>query len=358
MIKGHGGNLTEAARVSGRPAESIVDFSASVNRSIDLSLFQTWMMESATALNHYPDPEYFELKEKIARRYGLAGDSIILGNGATELLYLAPRALKTRDGLVLAPSYADYADALTFAGAKVARLSLKPQNGFAYDYQSVSREVRKGRDMVIIGNPNNPTGSTVAMETMRGVMESHPRTTFVVDESFADFSPDISILPNPPPNAIVLRSFTKFFGIPGLRAGFAVAHPEVIRKLSAVKEPWTLNSVAEYVCRRLLDGGMDDEQIRRETQAGREFLLQTLSAVDGLTLYPSPANYLLAHISAETMTAGELRIRLLKNDGLLIRDCGNFSGLDPYWFRVAVRGRADNEKLASAIGVALCGRSR
>ncbi|MBF0634646.1 MAG: threonine-phosphate decarboxylase [Nitrospinae bacterium] len=356
MIKGHGGNLEEAARLSGRPAKSIVDFSASVNRSIDLGLFQSWLAESATALNHYPDPEYSELKEKIARRYGLAGDSIILGNGATELLYLAPRALKIRDGLVLAPSYADYADALTFAGAKVARLLLKHQNGFAYDYESVSHEVRKGRDMVIIGNPNNPTGSTVALEAIRELMETHTRTTFVVDESFADFSPSVSILPTLPPNAIVLRSFTKFFGIPGLRAGFAVAQADVIRKLAAVKEPWTLNSVAEHVCRRLLDGGVDEGLIRNETQEGRESLFKALSACKGLMLYPSPANFLLAHISSKTMTAAELRTRLLKDDGLLIRDCGNFEGLDPYWFRVAVRGRADNEKLASAIGAALCGR--
>ena len=358
MIKGHGGNLEEAARVSGRPAESIVDFSASVNRSIDFALFQSWLTESATALNHYPDPEYSLLKEKIARRYGLAVDSILLGNGATELLYLAPRALKIRDGLVLAPSYADYADALTFAGAKVARLLLKHQNSFAYDYASVSQELGKGRDMAIIGNPNNPTGSTVAVKAMRELMANNPRATFVVDESFADFSPGVSILPDLPPNAIVLRSFTKFFGIPGLRAGFAVAQADVIRKLAAVKEPWTLNSVAEHVCRRLLDGGMDADRIRNETQAGRDSLLEKLSALDGLALYPSPANYLLAHISSTAMTAEELRIALLKNDGLFIRDCGNFEGLDPYWFRIAVRGGADNEKLATAIGKALCGRSR
>jgi threonine-phosphate decarboxylase len=358
MIKGHGGNLEEAARVSGRTAESIVDFSASVNRSIDVGLMQTWLMEATAGVNHYPDPEYRELKKMMARRYGLAVDSILLGSGATELLYLAPRALKTRDGLILAPSYADYADALTFAGAHVTRLFLKPQNGFAYDYASVANELGKPCDMVIIGNPNNPTGSTIGVEAMRGLMENFPRTTFVVDESFADFSPDVSILPTLSPNGIVLRSFTKFFGIPGLRAGFAVAHPDVIRRLAAVKEPWTLNSVAEHVCCRLLDGGMDDEQIRDETRAGLEFLLRELSALEGLALYPSPANYLLAHISSQKMTAAQLRIALLKNDGILIRDCGNFEGLDPYWFRVAVRGRADNEKLASAIGAVLCGRSR
>lgn len=356
MIKGHGGNLAEAARVSGRPTESILDFSASVNRSVDVRLFQSWLMESSAAINHYPDPEYYELKKLIAHRNGLAVDSIILGNGATELLYLAPRAMKTRNGLVISPSYADYADALTFAGAQVTRLVLKHQNGFAYDYAGVSQEVRKACEMAIIGNPNNPTGSVVAVKAMRELMASFPRKTFVVDESFADFSPGVSILPALPPNGIVLRSFTKFFGVPGLRAGFAVAHPDVIRKLGAVKEPWTLNSVAEHFCCRLLEGGMDEELIRNETQAGRDFLFQTLSACDGLALYPSPANFILAHISSKTMTAAELRIVLLKNDGILIRDCGNFEGLGPYWFRVAVRGGGDNEKLASAIGAALCGR--
>lgn len=358
MIKGHGGNLEEAARLAGRTAESIVDFSASVNRSIDFRLFQGWLMESVAGINHYPDPEYSALREMIARRYGIAADSILLGGGATELLYLAPRALKTRNGLTLAPAYADYADALRLAGAQVARLSLDPQNGFTYDYDAISAEIGKGRDMLIIGNPNNPTGSAVAVETMRGLMEERQSSAFVIDESFADFSPGISILPDLPPNGIVLRSFTKFFGIPGLRAGFVVAHPDVIRKLSAVKEPWTLNSIAEHFCRRLLDGGMKEEGIRDETARGRKFLFEALSAVEGLVVYPSPANFLLARVSSKKATAAGLRKVLLEKDGILIRDCGNFEGLDPYWFRVAVRGRADNEKLASAIGAALCGLSR
>lgn len=354
MLKGHGGNLYEAALAAGIDPASVLDFSASVNRIADRGLLKKWLAEAADCIGDYPDPEYHHLRKLIGERYAISADSLLPGNGSTELLYLIPRVFGVKKGLVVAPSYADYADALRLAGAGVDKMYLHKNSLFSLSMQKLDEQMREGFDIVIIGNPNNPTGTSCEPEALRSFIAAHQDTLFLIDESFADFTPALSMLPDIPANAVVLRSFTKFYGIPGLRAGFAAAAPGVIEKLKAAKEPWTLNSAAEHVCRRLLNGGMDDEKMRSETALQRGRLAEALKRIAGLKVFAAPANYLLVEIESKILTAGELKARLLSEEKILIRDCANFDGLDPYWLRVAVRGEADNVRLAEALKGVLC----
>lgn len=354
MLKGHGGNLYEAARAAGVDPASVLDFSASVNRVADRGLFKKWLAEAADGIGDYPDPEYHHLRRLIGERYAISADSLLPGNGSTELLYLIPRVFGVKRGLVVAPSYADYADALRLAGAGVNRMYLHKNNNFSLSFQKLDESLQERFDIVVIGNPNNPTGTSCDPGALRNFIAAHPDTLFLIDESFADFTPALSMLPDVPANAVVLRSFTKFYGIPGLRAGFAAAAPVVIEKLKAAKEPWTLNSAAEHVCRHLLNGGMDDEKMRAETALQRGRLAEALKGIAGLRVFAAPANFLLIEIESKILTAGELKARLLSKEKILMRDCANFDGLDPYWFRVAVRGEADNARLVMALKGVLC----
>lgn len=354
MLKGHGGNLYEAALTAGVDPSSVLDFSASVNRMADRNKLKTWLLEAADGVGDYPDPEYHRLRKLIGEHYAISPDSLLPGNGSTELLYLVPRVFGAKKGLIISPSYADYADAVLLAGGAVERLYLHKNNGFALDYSKLNERIKERFDVVIMGTPNNPTGTVAEPVALRNFITAHPDTLFLIDESFADFAPALSLLPNIPSNAVVLRSFTKFYGIPGLRAGFAAAPVAVIEKLKAAKEPWTLNSAAEHICRRLLEGGMDDEQMRSEINLQRDRLAAALGAIAGLRVYTTPANYLLIEIESKSLSAGELKSRLLSQERILIRDCANFDGLDPYWFRVAVRSGADNARLAAALKGVLC----
>ncbi len=354
MLKGHGGNLYEAAIAAGVDPSSVLDFSASVNRMADRNKLKEWLAEAADGIGDYPDPEYHRLRKLIGEHYAISPDMLLPGNGSTELMYLVPRVFGVKRGLIISPSYADYADAVRLAGASVERLYLNKNNNFALDYAKLNDHLQGGFDIVVIGTPNNPTGTVAEPVALRKFITSHPETLFLIDESFADFAPALSLLPFIPSNAVVLRSFTKFYGIPGLRAGFAAASVAVIEKLKAAKEPWTLNSAAEHICRRLLQGGMDDEKMRSEINVQRGRLAAALGEISGLRIISTPANYLLIEIESRSLAAGELKDRLLSKEKILIRDCANFDGLDSCWFRVAVRGEADNARLVAALKGILC----
>ncbi len=354
MLKGHGGNLYEAALSAGVDPSSVLDFSASVNRMADRNQLKTWLAESAGQIGDYPDPEYHHLRKLIGAHYAISPDAVLPGNGSTELLYLVPRVLGAKKGLVVSPCYADYADALRLAGASIDRIYLHKNNAFTLDYGKLGERLQDGFDAVVIGAPNNPTGTVAIPADLRNFMTKYPDTLFLIDESFADFAPSLTLFPSIPANAVVLRSFTKFYGIPGLRAGFAAAPLPVIEKLKAAKEPWTLNSSAEYICRKLLEEGMNDETMRLEINRQRDRLAALLGGIPGLRVFTTSANYLLVEIESKILTAAALKSLLLSKEKILIRDCGNFDGLDAYWFRVSVRDETANARLGVALRGALC----
>lgn len=350
MLKGHGGNVREAALRLGLSPDAITDFSASVcSFPGDGPRVAEWTAEALKAAARYPDPEYWELREAIARRHNLRPDRVIAGNGSTELLYLIPRAIRSKRAVVVSPSYADYADAPRLAGAEVTRFFLSPDNGFALDPSALSAGLGDEAVTVYLGNPNNPTGNAFPRHLLRELCARHKRALFVVDESFADFSPDTSLLPDVPDNAIVVKSLTKFYGIPGIRLGFCAASPENIDRLTAHKEPWTVNCVAERIGVRLMERGLDDAARLAEVEGERAFLFEDLSRIPGISLCPSAANFFLVRINAASLNAPALRERLLQKS-LLVRDCSNFAGLDGQWIRIAVRGRDDNRRLVEALG--------
>lgn len=350
MLKGHGGNPRAAAELLGLDPAGITDFSASVNPFVDEAVLREILEESLAAVTRYPDPEYAALKQTIARRYGIERKNILAGNGSTELLYLVPRALAPKSALIVSPSYADYADALRLAGAEVERLFLNAEYGFAPDMDGIAMAVQ-GRGMAVIGNPNNPTGTAFDKDALLNVIRDQRQTLFMVDESFADFAPENSLLSAREPNLIVIRSLTKFYGIPGLRLGFACGPVEILERLNDFKEPWTVNCVAEAAATVLLE-----HPVFAETASVTAFLRQRfferLSTVPSLRVFPSAANFQLGRLEGGGMTAEKLQSVLLKK-GFLIRDCANFAGLDARYFRVAVRSAEENARLAEAIRAVL-----
>lgn len=350
MLKGHGGNIREAAKTANIAPEKILDFSASINRWVDGGLFEKWSREAVAEVGNYPDPEYFELREAVGKCAGVAPESVLVGNGSTELLYLVPRSMKFKKGLVVSPSYADYADALEMADCAVTHFFLNESDDFALDEKKIDRAVSDGAcDVVVLGNPNNPTGAAFPKEKLLGVVNSNPKTTFLVDESFADFNPASSLFPDVPENVVVIRSLTKYFGIPGIRAGYAVAGPGIVSAVSQKREPWTMNCFAQFFSTRLLNGEMGSVNILARTHAERDFLTKGLLGINGLRPFPSNANFLLVAVGVAGMNSEKLRWILLNEYGILIRDCSNFKGLDDRFIRIGVRTRYENALLLTAL---------
>jgi cobyric acid synthase CobQ len=287
-----------------------------------------------------------------ASQYGVSADEVLIGNGSTELLYLLPRAAPRSRAVIPVPSYLDYGRACELAGLTVDRLLLEEDNEFRVDLSALDSRLR-GDELVLVGQPNNPTGLLIDPESLRALALSHPSTVFIVDEAFADFIEGLdSLIHNRPPNLVVLYSLTKFYAIPGLRLGCAVADPDIAREMRRMLPPWTVNTLAQAVGEAALqDRAYADETIKL-VRTLRQGLAAELRSIPGLTVYPGTANFLFLRIDRKDMDVPTLARRML-DDGIAIRNCGNFAGLDGRFFRVAVRTEEENALLCRSMRKAL-----
>ncbi len=352
MTMAHGGNLRELAQRAGLDRDQILDFSASINPLGPPDRLRAVLTRTIDRLVHYPDPDCTELVTLLARRHQVAPDEIVVGNGSTEIFHALARALTFDRALIPVPSYLDYAAAMHAAGREVSLLELKEGDAFALDFQALEAELRGG-DVVLLGQPNNPTGRALDDEALLALVARHTTTTFVIDEAFADFMAGYrSLAGRSPANTIVVRSLTKFYAIPGLRLGFAVAAAATARQIREQILPWSVSVLAQEAGAALL---ADDDYARRSialVESERRRLSDELAKLAGLYVYPSVTNFLLVRLDRDRPSAPELADRLLR-EGIAIRTFTDQQHLDRRFFRVAVRTAAENARLCEALAAAL-----
>ncbi len=356
VTNGHGGNLRALAARSGRDPDAILDYSASINPLGPPEWLRAVISRSMDRVVHYPDPDSTELVQAIADRYGVAPQQIVAGNGSSEILVAAARGFREPGhrgrAVIPAPTYLEYASAARMAGWEIRPVALQEDEGFALNWCVLESELRPG-DLVLLGQPNNPTGLVFDSERLRRLAAAYSSTHFIVDEAFADFLEDCpSLMRDVPDNVVVVRSFTKFFAVPGLRLGFAVASPDRAARIRGQIPSWSVNTLAQAVGAAALT----DEEYARRTIAcvarEREQLVGQLRSVAGLSVYPSRANYLLVRIDRADITAHALADRLLAG-GIAIRTFGPSEHLDERFFRIAVRTAEENERLVEALAAAV-----
>jgi adenosylcobyric acid synthase len=353
MTERHGGNLRKIALASGKPAGEILDFSANINPLGPPEGFRPLISARTGDLVHYPDPECTDLVAAFSVRYGVSPEEILMGNGSTELLFLLPQILGKGRALIPVPAYLDYARAAELAGLAVEPLPLREEAGFAPDLAAIEAKLT-GDEILFLGRPNNPTGRMIPAAALRESAARHPETAFVIDEAFADFAPEAEslIASGRPGNIIILKSLTKFYAMPGLRLGGVVATPEQIRRLRGRMPPWSVNTLAQAAGAAGLRDRAYAEETLRFVRDRREELVAALGRLPGLTVYPGAANFLLLRSDHGKLDAPEIAWSLL-SDGIAVRDCSNFTGLDRRFFRIAVRTAAENDRLLRALQKAL-----
>jgi threonine-phosphate decarboxylase len=361
MKQTHGGDIYSLARQLAWPPDRIIDFSASINplgispralRSLDQAL---------NRLNHYPDPHSVVLKGQLSAYHHLKPQCFLVGNGSTELIYLLPRALKPKKVLIVSPTFSEYERACRLGGAKINHLWLRARDEFRVRVEAVVKKAHKGADMLFLCNPNNPTGQLLSREEIRWLLKrlANTSTWVVLDEAFMDYQPEQSFLASPLggpdsagmncPNLVVLRSFTKFFALSGLRVGYLVARAGLVKKLMGAKEPWSVNTLAQIAAGESLQDTLYIKESLRFMEMERPGFVSALSSVPGLLVLPSQVNFVLIRLEKKSVSAQRLYESLL-SEGLLIRDCASFRGLGPGYLRVAVKKQEDNRRLCRAIG--------
>jgi threonine-phosphate decarboxylase len=346
----HGGNVLYYSKKFGIPPGKIIDFSASVNPLGPPNKSLAAMSRAFAELNRYPDPDSLELTAKVAAVHGLKYGQVLIGNGSTEFIYLLPRALGIKKALVLSPSFSDYERASELSGAKVVRLPLLEENNFSPDMAALTRKLKKC-GLLFLCNPNNPTGTLMPKDELLSLLRaaSDAGTVVCIDEAFIEYVPGASLLKEAVRlGAVVLRNFTKFYGMPGIRIGYAAGDRRLIAKMKAIREPWTVNNLAQAAALAALG----DREYEKKTLAGneteRDYMFHGLSGTGWLLPFSSTANFLLVKILNPKISSSSLTMRLAEK-GLLVRDCSTFPGLGQRFIRVAILSRAQNRRLIKSL---------
>ena len=346
MAKQHGGNVWLAEETYGVQQEQILDFSANINPLGPSPKAITALQRSVDQIRHYPEPQARALRGELAKVTGVPEELLILGNGAAELIYALGRVLKPKRVLLPTPTFSEYAEG--FTEVVPVFLPLNPVNDFALLAEAIEPVVQRG-DLLIICNPNNPTGQLVDQQQLRALLDKVGQlgANLLIDEAFMDFvEPEQSLLKEIQhhPHLLILRSLTKFFAIPGLRLGYLAASTKVVESLHKVLPPWRVNHLAQVAGVASLQDQTYIQQTLELVDQQRAMLFSALAGIPGLRPLAPAANFILVDCHASGITAREIQ-NYLGPRGILIRLCANFSGLDEYYFRVAVRSERENSLL-------------
>ena len=296
-------------------------------------------------LHRYPDSDCFLLKKKLASRWGIRESMITVGNGSDEIILLALRAfVEEGDEVVVAnPTFLIYEVASRVAAAKVVEVPLK---NFRYDLIRMKEAVSAKTKIVFIANPDNPTGTYVKREEVEEFLKDLPKHVIVFfDEAYFEFVeekdyPDSRKHLSRHP-VIITRSFSKAYGLAGLRIGYGLSNPEIADYLNRVREPFNVNALAQAAALAALEDRDHLEKTRRMVREGRRFLYRHLDEL-GLRYVPSQTNFILVNVGD-----GKAIYEKLLKFGLLVRDMGAWK-LDAF-IRVTIGTREENRRLIQVL---------
>ena len=343
----HGGDVYSARQKSGGEP---LDFSANIN---PLGMPPGVVAAAAASLQscvHYPDPLCRELRAAIAEREHVPVETVVCGNGAADLIFRLAMALRPKKALLPAPTFAEYEQALSSVGCGVSHVLLREETGFALEedfLQALTPEI----DLAFFCNPNNPTGRTAPRELLQKLLARCLELGIVVvmDECFNDFleEPERHTLRGMlqgAPNLVLIKAFTKSYAMPGLRLGYCLCGSAALaEQLFACAQPWGVSIPAQAAGIAALRETTYLERMRRLIETERVWLSAQLRSL-GCKVYPAEANYILFRTETETPLREQMQ-----EQGVLIRSCGNYRGLDGRYYRVAVRSHEENERLISAL---------
>ncbi|MBE9140780.1 threonine-phosphate decarboxylase [Nodosilinea sp. LEGE 07088] len=357
----HGGNLAWAAAIAGCSPDSLLDFSASISPLGPPGTVVQAMATALEQLSHYPDPQYTALRRALADHHRVAIDWVLPGNGAAELLTWAARdvaadvaATGALGGCyLLTPAFGDYSRAFNAVGVPLYPWPLplaQPTNPFLG--LAEAWPAPEGASL-LVNNPHNPTGALFSIDWLEPLLERF--ATVIVDEAFMDFVPpdrQQSLIGHLDryPNLVILRSLTKFYTLPGLRIGYALGHPDRLARWQRWRDPWPVNVLAAAAAIAAVQDTEFQTRTWRWLPPARQALFDGLRQMPGLSPLAGAANYLLVKTNR---SATALQAHLLRRDRVLIRDCLSFAELGDGYFRVAVRGSSENERLLTALTQAM-----
>lgn len=337
----HGGDLYSA------PVS--LDFSANINPLGTPPAVREAVQRAAALLHQYPDPFCRELVGAIARYEQVPREQILCGNGAAELIFSYCNAQGPRKACVLAPTFSEYETALTACGCETVHYDLQEADDFALTDRFLPWLRQFPGDLLMLCNPNNPTGQVIAPALLEAIclICQEKGIQLFVDECFLDLTQGREGLSlknrlTSHKNLLLLKAFTKSYGMAGARLGYCLSgNPDLLRAMAASAQPWNVSILAQQAGIAALEQQDFLRRARDMIQAQRPILSQALQDL-GFRVIPSRVNYIL-FFSPKPLK------HLLLAQGIQIRSCANYRGLDTGWYRIAVKRPEENQRLIQAL---------
>ncbi len=332
----------------------ILDFSSNVSPLPFPQGLKAQLAGHMDEIRCLPEVDSLGVRIALGRRYSLSPDRFLVGGGTTEWIYGLPRLLRPEKVVVPLPTYSDYADAASLAGCRVEMIGPWPGADPRKDERILETLAKSATEnsLLFYCNPNNPTGRFIQPEALLDVIRGCRTATWVVDESYAPFidrdTKSSLITLGMPSNLVLLRSFSKIYGVPGLRLGYAVGSGDLIARMAKGARPWAVNRLAQVAGEFLCTQDAYEDEVREYCRNEKERLLKRLADIPFLEPIPGRTHFILLKVlspwSAADLTG------LLEGQGILVRNCANFVGLEGELIRISLRSRQDNDRLVEALG--------
>ncbi len=334
----------------------IIDFSSNINPLGIPDSFKRLLSKRLGDFTRYPDMEYREVRERIAAYLHISNtEYIIPGNGAVELIYKLTASSGAERVVSLSPTFSEYRRAANVAGLEFNDIPAFSSDFCTIDLEMLIRNI-KPNSLVIICNPNNPTGTLIGKTAMKELAAALLKMDcrLIIDEAFMEFTdsyPENSMVDTVEEfmNTTVIRAATKYFGMPGIRLGYTIAADKAAAKgVKELMEPWNLNAAAVIAACSIFEDQGYIEKSKVWIKSEREYLIEELGDFKELRVYPTKANFYLVELISRRMSASQLKADMVKN-GILIRTAEGFNGLSEFHFRLAVKDRCSNEILIKTL---------
>lgn len=346
----------------------INDFSVNIPQIPFDSSYQALLTQTICKLYDYPEIDGETARDAVSNYLNWPSENIVLGNGATDLIYLIARAYRFKRAMIMEPTFTEYRRALMQSGSEMISYHLN-RHGlneslqethaedfgfFEADPKDVARTINQYEcDALYVCNPNNPTGTFFNSDFFEEILKNVNTASFtlVIDESFIEFTnqevhhESMNRLMKRY-NVLVIRSMTKTFSVPGLRIGYVFGDKNAVDPIAKLRDPWAVNRFALESIPYFLNNKMHLKKLQAWCEKEKYYLMNQLSGLKDITVYQATANFILIHLSNKQPTKWH---EALIQKGFYLRTCLDFIGLDESYFRIAVKDRVSSKQLIEAI---------
>jgi histidinol-phosphate aminotransferase len=344
--------IEEVARELGLPADSIIKLASNENPLGPSRLAVAAMRQAIARVNLYPDGNAFYLKQKLAAKLAVTPANVVLGNGSNEVIELIGHALLSPDAEVVVSQYcfAVYPIVTALFGAK---LNVVPAKDHGHDLDAMLAAITPNTRVVFVANPNNPTGTKVSPEHLARFVNAVPANVLLaLDEAYIEFlDTPLDLIPEirngTKTNLLLMRTFSKIYGLAGLRLGYGIGTPDLIAALEKIRQPFNINAIIQAGALAALDDIKHVEKTRRINSRGLKFYAKAFRKL-GLEFIPSSANFILVRVGD-----GQRVFNEMQKLGVIVRPMGGYQLGE--WIRISIGTLKQNERCLDALKQSLAG---